>query len=204
MRVSVSSCKAGVPVELLFIIAAVVAFFWWRSRSRAALRYQAHKDALDAGRALLSRFASEQAIQSIPLEYRHHARTRLEDIKAQIEHTMVPAQLGDARLFRELLEDVTWVQMAATGNVPADGRIAMRAITFSEIFTMVEHWIEAHDNREPGRHLYDPDEILPIAAEALSWFGPNDGHPQLKVQPSKAARLYARAQELAEKTRLAK
>lgn len=181
----------------MLVLVVVIAFLWWRSKSKATLRYQAHKDALDAGRTLLARYGGEGQIQTIPLEYRGHARTRLENIKAHVDTTMVPAELGNVRLFQELLEDVTWVQMATSGNVPAQGRTGMRAMTFTEIFTMLERWVQAHEQNEPTRHFCPLDEVLPVAAEALSWFRPGDTHPELKVSPTKATDLYARAQALA-------
>ena len=55
---------------------------------------------------------------------------------------MVPAQVGNAELFRELLEDVTWAQMVVTGQVTAAGRAGMRALTFNHVFEELADTIE--------------------------------------------------------------
>ncbi len=193
----------GERMEILFVIVAVVVFFWWRARHAGTVRYQAHKDALEAGRELLRRYwsAPNQTL-SIPLEYRNHAASRLENIKTHVDTTMVPAQLGNAGLFRELLEDVTWVQMASTGNVRAQGQRAMRAMTFSELFVSLKSVLDSHkEDAWFKTDLATLEQLLSLCREAIAWFEPGETHEHLKVSPAKARRRLQKGQELVERLR---
>lgn len=164
---------------------------------KAAARYQLHKDALESGAKLLAKYTTgedREEFNAIALEYRRHVSGRLQTIKGNIEVTRVPADLGDAELLKELLEDVTWVQMATTGQVPAQGRETMRAVTFTMIFRELEGYTKDVEDDGPA---WGADERLKgtllYAKEAREWFQPGDRHEQLKVSPTDAAKIYDRA-----------
>jgi len=165
---------------------------------KAAARYQTHKDTLDAARSLLDRFGDKDLTSIVPLEYRGEVGHRLRDIREHVDGTMVPAQVGDEGLLRELLEDVTLVQIVIAGKVPAEGRQTLRAVKYTEIFKTLADTLETAAD---GRIRIAPfsrslcESALDHATEAMSWFKPGDMHAQLKVLPSDAARIYERARD---------
>ena len=168
---------------------------------KAAARYQGHKDALDAGAKMLATYGRGTGdgtwfdLAALPLEYREEVARRLDNIRAHVETTLIPAQLGNEDLFRELLEDVTLCQMVFSGQVPAAGRQTMRALTFSEVFSTLAEATEAFE---------DADRLMPMsvetfealiarAKEARAWFKPGERHAGLKISPADAAETYQRA-----------
>lgn len=163
---------------------------------KAAARYQTHKDTLDAARSLLDRFEGKDLTSRFPLEYRGEVGHRLRSMREHVDGTMVPAQLGDEELLRELLEDVTLVQIAVAGKVPAAGRETLRAVMYTEIFKALAGTLETTADgktriRPFSRSLCE--SALEHATEAIGWFKPGDTHAQLKISPSAAARLYEQA-----------